>query len=243
MNSGAFLTLTTMQSKQLFGVLCAGGGAALAGLLLPLGVAPRAQADVATGVHGIPETVPRVSRAEEEEKKKTAAKAVTKAELKDIQTIRRTMSRRDTTPEYKKLGAWHNTLRGEDMVEEMELYLDGNEKSVAGVYRLGCSLCGHRGIIHGGITAMAFDDTFGLCAYSMHVKSRTLENNGSPAAFTANLDINYRKPLPCDQRVVFNAKIDRVEGRKIFMSGYATNEAGDTKYADSTALFIAARKK
>ena len=121
------------------------------------------------------------------------------------------------------------------MVEDVELYTDENTKSVVGVYKLGCALCGHTGIIHGGIIAMGFDDLFGTCYY----KHRAA---GVPG-FSANLDVNYRKPMPCGQRVVFRAKVDRVEGRKVYLSGRATSEGGETHYADSTALFIAARKK
>ena len=60
--------------------------------------------------------------------------------------------------------------------------------------------------------------------------------------FTANLDVNYRKPLPCAQRVVVHARIERVEGRKVYMAGCVTDQSGETKYAESKALFIVARK-
>jgi len=126
------------------------------------------------------------------------------------------------------------------MVSELELYSDEENGSVAGVYRIGCSLCGHSGIVHGGIIAMGFDDLFGTCYFRN--RSRVNHEELGPG-FTANLDVNYRKPMPCGKgKVVFNARIDRVEGRKVYLSGFATSENGQIKYADSTALFIAARK-
>ena len=103
---------------------------------------------------------------------------------------------------------------------------------------MGCSLCGHRGIIHGGIIAMAFDDTFGICFHT-----QVSQKLGVGQGFTANLDVNYRKPMPCASPVVFHSKIDRVEGRKVFISGYATDEKGENWYADSTALFVIPREK
>ncbi len=161
---------------------------------------------------------------------------------RSLDAIRAEMQRVDTTPAYKKMGAWHNSLRGDGLVEDMELYTDARDQSVAGAIRLGCSLCGHKGIIHGGITAMAFDDLFGTCFYTQVKRDLKGKADAAPAAFTANLDVNYRTPLPCGTRVIFNAKIDRIEGRKIFMSGTATNATGQVRYADATALFITPRK-
>ena len=120
----------------------------------------------------------------------------------------------------------------------MELYYNNEEGTTVGRYQLGCSLCGHRGIIHGGIVAMAFDDTFGIC---FHTQVSQKLNVGQ--GFTANLDVNYRKTMPCDTPVIFHSKIDRVEGRKVFISGYATDDKGEHWYADSTALFIIPREK
>ena len=129
---------------------------------------------------------------------------------------------------------------GKSMVEEAELYKDEAASSVAGIYVLGCSLCGHSGLIHGGVTAMALDDTFGLC-YHQGMRESSLRPDAG-RGFTANLDVNYRKPLPCAQRVVVHARIERVEGRKVYMAGCVTDQSGETKYAESKALFIVAGK-
>ena len=156
--------------------------------------------------------------------------------------VRSTMTRLPSTPAYKKTGAWHKTLRGDDTVREMELFTDEATGAVAGVYQLGCALCGHRGLIHGGIIAMGFDDLFGTCYFRKRPRVDHANNYGP--GFTANLDVNYRRPMPCDRgEVVFVAKIDRVEGRKVWLSGEAYSADGKVKFADSTALFIATRKR
>merc|ERR1712087_58572 len=160
--------------------------------------------------------------------------------LRGVEEIRSTMERLADTPDYKKTGVWCSTLRGKSMVEEAELYNDEASSSVAGIYVLGCSLCGHSGLIHGGVTAMALDDTFGLCYYQGMRKSTLRPDAGR--GFTANLDVNYRKPLPCAQRVVVHARIERVEGRKVYMAGCIMDLSGQTKYAEAKALFIVARK-
>ena len=84
---------------------------------------------------------------------------------------------------------------------------------------------------------MAFDDTLGLCYYTLSNK------RDMGPGYTANLDVNYRKPMPCGRKkVLFTATVDRVEGRKVWMSAEATDEAGKTKYSEATALFVTARK-
>lgn len=39
------------------------------------------------------------------------------------------------------------------------LFIDVNEKALVGVIHLGRSMCGHDGIVHGGLIATLFDDS------------------------------------------------------------------------------------
>ena len=52
--------------------------------------------------------------------------------VKDIQAIREHYTTIDYTPDYKKMGAWHSTMRGKGKVEHMELYFNDEDRSVAG---------------------------------------------------------------------------------------------------------------
>lgn len=70
-------------------------------------------------------------------------------------------------------------------------------------------LCGHPEIQHGGATATIIDHSFGFLGA---INSR--ENIA-----TANLTIQYRRPIKKDQLYVFEGQVDKREGRKIYVSG------------------------
>ena len=53
---------------------------------------------------------------------------------------------------------------------------------------------------------------------------------------TARLIVDYKSPTPLHTDLVFKAKLDRVDGRKIYASGEVF--AGDTLTASAEALFL-----
>ncbi len=55
--------------------------------------------------------------------------------------------------------------------------------------------------------------------------------------FTANLNIDYLKPLATPAWVLVRAHVDRHEGRKVYIVGMVENGEG-VVYAKSTGLFI-----
>jgi acyl-CoA thioesterase FadM len=59
---------------------------------------------------------------------------------------------------------------------------------------------------------------------------------GNPG-MTGTLTIRYRRPTPLLTELVFEAYVDRVEGRKIFTHG--TLSANGTLTAEAEGLFIA----
>lgn len=58
--------------------------------------------------------------------------------------------------------------------------------------------------------------------------------------FTANLNIDYLKPLLTPAWVLVRARVDRHEGRKVFIHASVENGQGDI-YAKGVALFIKPR--
>ncbi|CCG84639.1 protein of unknown function [Taphrina deformans PYCC 5710] len=92
---------------------------------------------------------------------------------------------------------------------------------------LGSGLNGHSQIVHGGLTAMLIDEASGLANM----------NHNDAHTFTANLNVNYRKPIPAPGVVLCRASITAVQGRKRFIK--CTVEGPDNViYADSVALFL-----
>lgn len=84
---------------------------------------------------------------------------------------------------------------------------------------------GPPGCVHGGFVAAYFDEVLGMVQAL----------SGRPG-MTANLSVNYRSPTPLLKPLVFRAKLERVEGRKVFTS--ATLHHGTTLCADATAVFV-----
>ena len=108
--------------------------------------------------------------------------------------------------------------------------------------RVGKGLNGHKGIVHGGIISLLFDETFGWSFEAMpsdatNVSGRTNEHDDT-IVVTANLNINYRHPLPAETDVVIRVYLDKVVGRKIYLSARMESRDGKLLYSDSTVLFV-----
>ena len=86
---------------------------------------------------------------------------------------------------------------------------------------------GRNGAVHGGALGMLFDSVLGLTSSVI---------TGGPRQRTAYLKINYRHIVPIEKELQFEAGIDRVDGRKIFVSGRLSD--GDTLLTEADALFV-----
>ncbi|WP_322857783.1 PaaI family thioesterase [Mycobacterium shigaense] len=98
---------------------------------------------------------------------------------------------------------------------------------IAGTARFARFHLGRNGAVHGGSLGMLFDTVLGLTASVL---------TGSPRQRTAYLKIDYRHIVPIEKELQFDAGIDRVDGRKIFVSGTLTD--GDTLLTEADALFV-----
>jgi len=81
---------------------------------------------------------------------------------------------------------------------------------------------------HGGIVAALFDDVFG---FVLHIETRT--------AFTGELSVRYEAGVPIGEPLNCRVRLDRREGRKLYMTGELTLEATGQVLARSAATFIA----
>ncbi|KAH8150953.1 uncharacterized protein LAJ45_05136 [Morchella importuna] len=84
-------------------------------------------------------------------------------------------------------------------------------KSMTTIMYLGEDLCGHPGIVHGGLLATLLDEGLARCCFP------ALPNK---IAMTASLTMNYRKPTPAGNYYVLRAKTVKVEGRKAWVEGH-----------------------
>lgn len=120
----------------------------------------------------------------------------------------------------------HSPLVGfaNPLAPPIELSVQG--QMVRGLATFGLAYEGPPGCVHGGFIAAAFDEVLGT-AQSL---------TGKPG-MTGTLSIRYRRPTPLLKPLLFEAVVERVEGRKIFTRGTLTSDGLLT--AEAEGLFIA----
>lgn len=103
------------------------------------------------------------------------------------------------------------TLLGENKIPVPPLTFSTRDGSaLVSIQYLGNSLCGHPGIVHGGMLATLMDEGLARCCFP------ALPNK---VGVTASLTINYRKPCKAGQYVVLKAETTKAEGRKAWVKG------------------------
>jgi acyl-coenzyme A thioesterase PaaI-like protein len=85
---------------------------------------------------------------------------------------------------------------------------------------------GAPGLLHGGILAAAFDELLGLA---------TAFSGG--AGMTRDLHVRYLRPTPIRVELRFTGRLDRLEGRRLFVS--AEVEGDGVRTAEASGVFIA----
>ncbi|KAF8695708.1 thioesterase thiol ester dehydrase-isomerase, partial [Rhizoctonia solani] len=122
------------------------------------------------------------------------------------------------------------TLRGPGKLAIPPLVFAKDDESEAiAIIHVGRSLCGHDGIIHGGLLATLLDETLARNA---------LLNLPAKVGVTANLSVNYRAPARADQFIVIHTHLDKVNGRKATVSGTVTSLETKEVLTEATALFV-----
>ncbi|ETV87649.1 hypothetical protein H257_01149 [Aphanomyces astaci] len=111
--------------------------------------------------------------------------------------------------------------------EAFDVYGHADKNSTVSSVYFGKKLCGHEGIVHGGCISTVLDELFGWTMFWM------TEDVG----FTANLNVNFRKPLPVDTFGLIYTKFDKRERRKVYMKSRLEDNDGNL-YAEATTLFI-----
>jgi acyl-coenzyme A thioesterase PaaI-like protein len=86
---------------------------------------------------------------------------------------------------------------------------------------------GRNGAVHGGCIAQLFDSLLGYTTFRL---TQSLYQR------TAFLHVDYRKIVPIETELQVDAGVDRVDGRKMFISGRLLD--GPTVLAEANALFV-----
>jgi uncharacterized protein (TIGR00369 family) len=93
---------------------------------------------------------------------------------------------------------------------------DDARQRIVGRFRVGEEYQGGSGFVHGGIIAVLLDEAMGKAARFC----------GEPAV-TAELRIEYKRPIPVNSDIVVEGFVTRRDGRQLYHEGEIRNEAGD----------------
>jgi acyl-coenzyme A thioesterase PaaI-like protein len=108
----------------------------------------------------------------------------------------------------------------------LEAQVDAGAGVVRAHARFSAAYEGAPGLLHGGILAAAFDELLGLA---------TVLSGG--AGMTRELRVRYLRPTPLHVELRFTGRLDRVDGRQLFVS--AEVEAEGVRTAEASGVFIA----
>ncbi|CAA7266443.1 unnamed protein product [Cyclocybe aegerita] len=136
-------------------------------------------------------------------------------------------------PEERRVNSLSaGTLRGPGKFAITPLIRAKHDETESIVFvHLGRALCGHDGIVHGGLLATLLDETL----------ARTAVNNlPEKVGVTATLSLNYRAPTMADQFVIVRTRIGEVKGRKANVTGQVEDMKG-TVLVEASAMFVQPR--
>jgi uncharacterized protein (TIGR00369 family) len=93
---------------------------------------------------------------------------------------------------------------------------DNANRKIVGRFVLGERYQGGAGFAHGGIIALLLDEAMGKVCRFRDVR-----------AVTAELSVEYLKPVDVDKAIVVEGRETEMNGRNLFIRGEIRNESGD----------------
>jgi len=109
---------------------------------------------------------------------------------------------------------------------------DDERQRIVGHFRLGEEYQGGAGYLHGGIIALLLDEAMGK-ATRFHADH----------AVTAELRVEYKRPIRANTEIVVEGFVSRREGRQLYHEGEIRNEAGDLLARGEGRFVIIDREK
>ncbi|GAA5878034.1 hypothetical protein JCM1840_001723 [Sporobolomyces johnsonii] len=103
-----------------------------------------------------------------------------------------------------------------------------DKKEAVFVLHVGGGLCGHEGVVHGGLLATVLDESLGRTA---------LLNLPTNIGVTATLNLKYKKPTFANQYIVVRTSVTEQKGRKAWVKGRIENTEGEV-LVEAEALFV-----
>jgi uncharacterized protein (TIGR00369 family) len=118
----------------------------------------------------------------------------------------------DPNPDNPCIGCGGANPRGMHLSFEK----DDERQRIVGHFRLGDEYQGGSGFLHGGIIALVLDEVMSKVS-RFHVEH----------AVTAELRVEYKRPIRVNTDIVVEGFMTRREGRQLYYEGEIRNQAGD----------------
>jgi uncharacterized protein (TIGR00369 family) len=134
----------------------------------------------------------------------------------------------DPKPDNPCFGCGGANARGMKLAFEQ----DDERQRIVGRFRLGEEYQGGSGYLHGGIIALLLDEAMGKASRFC----------GEPAV-TAELRVEYKRPIRANMEIVVEGFMTRREGRQLYHQGEIRNEAGDLLARGEGRFVIVDREK
>lgn len=131
------------------------------------------------------------------------------------------------------------TMLRQRLIADICFMWNSKQKIFHTLVALGPEVAGHPRITHGGLTSAIIDETTGGLVFQLK-KAGLL---GEGPAYTARLEVDYKKPLPVDMAVCCTAQVLSIEGRKIWVSAEMLDKPGGMVFATGKALYVTPRQQ
>ena len=135
--------------------------------------------------------------------------------------------RLEPNPSNKCFGCGGDNAGGMKLTFEQ----DNVRRRIVGRFVLGERYQGGGGFAHGGIIALLLDEAMGKVCRFRGVR-----------AVTAELNVEYLKPVSVDKEIIVEGHEARQEGRNLFLVGEIRNEAGEVLARGQGRFVVISRK-
>ncbi|XP_040188409.1 acyl-coenzyme A thioesterase THEM4-like isoform X1 [Rana temporaria] len=137
-------------------------------------------------------------------------------------------SRQSISPEAeRKTRLFTRNLDQDGIGFEYCIFYNEAEKRTVCIFQPGPYLGGFAGYAHGGCIATIIDATVGVGIA-----------HGIGPAMTANLNIDYRNPIPLGSTVLIDSRVEKVDGRKVYSNIQVRSHDDAVLHNEATALYI-----
>lgn len=127
------------------------------------------------------------------------------------------------------------------LINDIEGYYIRDKKEFKAIVALGREVAGFPRIVHGGLTAAIFDEVFGGLLFCLKSNTASINILDRLPSYTVSLEVAYKAKIAADSTVLCTAVVDKVEGRKMYMTAELRDGPNGKIYATSKSLFVRPR--